>query len=60
MKFILLYFSSLIASFAIKPKVFTPKAEDKFNGPELFPTKKIEFLIAVITPVRSLFEQSIK
>ena len=27
MKFILLYFNSLIASLAIKPKVFTPKAE---------------------------------
>mgnify|MGYP001404612101 CR=1 FL=1 len=57
MKFILLYFNSLIASFAIKPKDFTPKADAKFNGPELLPTKKFEFLIATIIPVKSLFEQ---
>ena len=60
MKFILLYFNSLIASFAIKPKVFTPNAEAKFKGPELLPIKKFEFLIAAIIPVKSLFEQSIK
>jgi hypothetical protein len=45
--------SSLIASLAIKPKDFTPKAEAKFKGPELLPTKNEEFLIAAITPVRS-------
>ena len=59
-KFILLNFNSLTASFTIKPKLFTPNAEAKFNGPELLPTKNSEFFIAVITPVRSLFEQSIK
>jgi hypothetical protein len=50
---ILLYLSSLIASLAIKPKDFIPKADAKFKGPELFPTKKLEFLIAVITPDKS-------
>ena len=41
---ILLYLSSLMASLAIRPKDFISKADAKFKGPELFPTKKVEFL----------------
>ena len=45
---------------AINPNDLIPRAAARFNGPELFPRKKSEFLIAVMTPVRSLLEQSIK
>jgi len=45
---------------AINPNDLIPRAAARFNGPELFPRKKSEFLIANITPCRSLLEQSIK
>ena len=58
--FILLYFNSLIGSFAIKPKLLMFKAAARLRGPELLPTKKSEFFKARITPVRSFWEQLIK
>ena len=57
---ILLYFNSLIGSLAIKPKDRTFNAAAKFNGPELFPTRKFEFFKANIIPPKSFFEQLIK
>ena len=44
----------------INPNDLIPRAAARFNGPGLFPRKNSEFLIANITPCRSLLEQSIK
>ena len=58
--FILLNFNSSTGSLAIKPKDWIFKAAAKFNGPELFPTKKFEFFKAKIIPPKSFLEQLIK
>ena len=38
-----------IGCVAINPNDFTPSAAAKFKGPELLPTKKLEFLIKIGT-----------
>ena len=53
-------FDFFIVSLAIKPKDWIFNAAAKFNGPELFPTKKFEFFKANIIPPKSFFEQFIK
>ena len=55
--FILLNFNSSTGSLAISPKDLTFNAAERFNGPELFPTKKFEFFKA--NNVDKVFEQGL-
>ena len=49
-----------MAVFEKRPKLFISNAADKFKGPELFPTKKVESFNAPIISSNFKSEQSIK